>query len=190
MKSYLNSDIVKLKTQSMTIKNKLSTFFAILAISFSGAIQAQKFGHVNLQEFVASMPEYKTAEENMEKFQESLRAELMEMQQEIMDKEKRLARDAADLTELVRQKKAREIEEMREKFQEFIQEAQQLVQNEEMKELSPIYDLIEKAVAEVAKEHSYTYIFDSSKGKSVLHTTGEDVSPLLKKQLEKLRASK
>lgn len=174
----------------MTIKNRLSTLFAILAISFSGAIQAQKIGHVNLQEFVASMPEYKAAEENMEKFQESLRTELMEMQQEIVDKSERLRKDAADLTELVRQKKAREIEEMREKFQEFIQEAQQIIQTEEMKELSPIYDMIEKAVAEVAKEQNFTYILDSSKGKTVLFASGEDVSPLLKKQLEKMRASK
>ncbi len=169
----------------MTIKNKLATLFGILAITLSTGLQAQKIGHVNLNELVRSLPDFKTAQENMEKFQASLESEIMEMQKELREKADRLERDAADLTELVRQRKVRELQEMQGKIQEFVEAAQQNLQTEEAKELTPIYDRVEKAIAAVASEHGFIYILDSSRGKTVLFANGEDVAPLVKKQLEK-----
>ncbi len=171
----------------MNIKNRIATLFAVAAIVIGSGfseIQAQKLGHVNLNELIRTMPDFKTAQENLQKFQASLENEIVEMQKELEEKAGRLERDQADLTELVRQRKIRELQEMQGKIQEFMSEAQQNLEQQQEKELQPIYDKVEKAINSVARENSYTYIFDSSQGKSVLFAGGgDDVGPLVKKEL-------
>ncbi|MCC5916149.1 MAG: OmpH family outer membrane protein [Cryomorphaceae bacterium] len=170
----------------MTIKNRIASIFTVLALTLGTGINsnlhAQKFGHIDFTELIRLMPDFKAAQENLEKFETGLKNEIMEMQQEIQEKTERLQRDQADLTELVRRKKMQEIEEMRYKLQEFAQEAQQNYEAEQQKLMQPIYDKVEKALKEIAKENKFTYIFDASRGAGLLfHENGEDVMPLVKK---------
>lgn len=172
----------------MTIKNRIATILTVIAFTFGSGfisnINAQKIGHVNLNELVRSMPEFKKAQENLQKFQASLENEIVEMQKELEEKAGRLERDQADLTELVRQRKIRELQEMQGKIQEFMGEAQQNLEQQQEKELQPIYDKVEKAISAIARENTYTYILDSSQGKTVLFAGGgDDVAPLVKNQL-------
>lgn len=63
----------------MNIKNRIATLFAVAAIVIGSGfseVQAQKLGHVNLNELIRTMPDFKTAQENLQKFQASLEMKL------------------------------------------------------------------------------------------------------------------
>ena len=89
----------------------------------------------------------------------------------------------AGWTELIRQTKQREIQDMAARIEEFQQSAQKQLQDREAELLKPIIDRAKKAIADVAKEGGYTYIFDAGTAAILYDEGGDDIMPLVKKKL-------
>lgn len=161
---------------------KKAIILFILALTFSGRTFSQKLGHTNVQEVLLLMPERAVAETQVQELAKSLEARLQTMSTEYQGKVTKFQTEKATMTEVVQQSSYDEIVDLEKRIQEFQQQAQGEIQKKESELLEPMVGKINKAIEELGKSNNYTYIFDSGAG-NLLYKGGEDVTPLLKKQL-------
>lgn len=168
---------------------KKTIFSAIIAMMTAFGVQAQKFAHLDFTELVRTMPEYKQAQEEMEKMRKEMEDELIELQTELREKAQKFEKEAPGYTELVRQRKIRELQEMQQKIQEYAEENQENLARRQQELLQPLTQKAQKAIEEVASKNGYTYVFDSSQGNGLLFfKNGEDILALVRRQLESMPA--
>lgn len=150
-----------------------------------GMVQAQKIGHIRMDELVQLMPETKAAKTEIEAYAQKLDADFQEMQQELMTKANEYRQKEADMTKLNRETKMQELQSLQERIEAYQQSASLDLQQKQEELLNPIIEKAEKAIQEVCVEGGYSYVLDSSRSKGVVLAinTGEDVMPLVKKKL-------
>ena len=149
---------------------------ALVAISAS----AQKLGHINSQEMMVQMKEYKAAETELERYQGELMRELEMFATLIKQDEAKYIEDEPNLTEEIKASRYQELMQKSQNFQAKQGEAEKKLQDKEAMLMQTVLKKIQEAVQKVAKENSYTYVFDTS---SLHFAGGEDITPLLKKEL-------
>ncbi len=167
------------------LKKTLVTAIVVLSTAFG--LNAQKLAHLDFTELIRTMPEYRQAQEELEKMRKEMEDELIELQSELRDKAQKFEKDAPGFTELVRQRKIRELQEMQQKIQEYAEENQENLARRQQELLQPLTQKAQKAIDEVSSKNGYIYVFDSSQGNGLLYfKNGEDILPLVKKQLESM----
>ena len=134
---------------------------AVLALSATTAF-GQKFGRVDLAAIVPSMPEYQEAVTNLEAYGKDLQDQLEQIMVEFNTLYSNYEKNAATMTDSVRQLKERELTELQQRFQDFQQIAQQDMQRKEAEIMNPIYDKANEAVKKVASEGGYMAIFSTA----------------------------
>jgi outer membrane protein len=158
-----------------------------LAIFAFGAmtVQAQnKFGYVEFQELLPEMSEYKKANTEMEAYGKQLQDELKKMYSDYERKVEEYQKNQAKMADAIREMREKELKDMQTRIQEFQETAQENMRKKEQELLKPIIEKAKKAIADVAKEGGYTYIFDSSPGTPLLYKPeGDDVINLVRKKL-------
>jgi outer membrane protein len=160
---------------------KLAIVLAVSAFSFTAS--AQKFGHVDSNELLTLMPERKTAETTIQSYAKQLEGQLQAMSQEWESKVAVYQKDEKGMSELMKKTRVKEITDLEARIKDFQQTAQEDLQNKENELLKPMIDKAKKAIEEVAKEHKFNYIFDSSLGVMLYYPESDDVMPLVKKKL-------
>lgn len=143
-------------------------------------VSAQKLGHVSSQEVMLKMEDYKSAESEMKRFQEEETKRLEMFAGLIQEQEAQFQKDAPNLPEEIKQSRYQELMEKGQKFQEEQMAVEQKLQEKEGLLLQNIMKKVQDAVAKVAKENGYSYIYEST---SLLYAGGDDISPLVKKEL-------
>ena len=138
---------------------KKITFLALFSFLTLSSIAQNKFGHINAQEILILMPEYKTAETEVQNFAKSLEAQLGSMTAEIQQMQQEYQANEATYTDLVKQDKEAEMQGLYQRIQTFEQNAQESLQTKQNELLIPINDKLKNAINEVASEGKYTYIF-------------------------------
>jgi outer membrane protein len=156
--------------------------FAVLILAGSSA-NAQKFGYVDLQELMQLMPEYKKANTDMEAFGKSLEDELKKLSDEFQKKVADYQKVEKTLNEAIRDLKQKELQDMQSRIQEFQQAAQENIRKKEADLLKPIVDKAKNAIAQVAKEVGYTYVFDANSAGMLYKPEGDNITPAVKKKL-------
>jgi outer membrane protein len=156
--------------------------FAVLILAGSTA-NAQKFGYVDLQELMQLMPEHKKANTDMEAFGKSLEDELKKLSDEFQKKVADYQKVEKTLNEAIRDLKQKELQDMQSRIQEFQQAAQENIRKKEADLLKPIIEKAKTAISQVAKEGSYSYIFDSSVAGFLYKPEGDNVLGSVKKKL-------
>ena len=162
---------------------KKITFLALLSVLTLSSIAQNKFGHINAQDILILMPEYKTAEIDLENFTKSLQAQLGSMEAEFQQMQQEYQANETIYTDLVKQDKESEIQGLYQRIQTFQQNAQKSLQTKEQEMLEPILAKARKAIEDVATEGNYTYIFDKSIGSILYAKESENVIELVKKKL-------
>lgn len=146
-------------------------------------VQAQKFGYINTAEILAAMPEVKQAETSIENFSNQMQkrgeAEVAKLQAKFGKIQEDM--QAGKLSPIQQQDAQKELETDQAALAKFEQDMVTQIQNKRQTVLQPIYDKLNKAIADVAKEKGYNMVFD----KAVLLYTepGDDVSALVKAKL-------
>jgi outer membrane protein len=166
-----------------SIKIAIATLF--IALPFAGIAQKPlKFGHINKQEVIALMPERDSAVVKLQDFGKSLEDQLSAMQVELNKKVEELKTKEATLSDLVKRTKYEEISGIQTRIQEFQQSAQQEYQQKQVELLQPITEKLDKAITDVGKENSFTYIFDTSSNTiPYISSDSQDITPLVKAKL-------
>jgi outer membrane protein len=86
------------------------------------------------------------------------------------------------LTDLLKQNKQKEIMSVAERMQAFDRQSQISIQEKQVELMNVIVEKIKTAVAEVAAENGYTYIFESN-GILWYAAESDDITSLLEKKL-------
>ncbi len=159
----------------------------VFGLVLNMSAQAQKFGIVNSGSILEAMPEVKEAESNLETLGKQLQAKGEKMMQDFQLKYQELQRkvQAGEITPKDQDTQAAVLEEERNKIVQFDQDMQKQLGDKKEALLAPILDKVKVAIDAVAKENSYTYIFDGSPGIGVIlyADASTDVTALVKAKL-------
>jgi outer membrane protein len=152
----------------------------------SAMAQNVKFGHVNSDELIQSLPEFDSASVKLEKYRKELINALDLMTVELNNKSETYNKESKNYTDIVKQTKEQELVDMNKRIQEFQNNAQQQLQQKQAELFQPIMAKVDKAIKEVGKENGFVYIFSVGQGSSLLffdETKSTNVMPLAKAKL-------
>jgi outer membrane protein len=159
----------------------------IALVGQSATAQSFKFGHINSDELIQSMPEYDSATVKLEKFRKELVNALELMQVEWNNKSDSYQKESKNLSDIVKQTKEQELMDIQKRIQDFQTNAQQQLQNKQAELFQPIVGKVDKAIKDVGKENGFLYVFDISASKATLLYFDEaksiNVMPLVKTKL-------
>ena len=164
-----------------TIK-RITLTLGILCIAL--AVNAQKFGHITSEQLLQAMPEYDSAQMQVQDLRSQYDLEIERIQVEINKKIEEFNQSESTLSDLIREAKASEIQEMQVRLQNFAQTAQQDLQQQSMVMIQPVMDKARDAIDEVAKEQGLLYVFDLSQGNPIYSSEESvDMLPLVMAKL-------
>lgn len=145
---------------------------------------AQKFGHFNSAEIVQAMPEYATAQKEIQNLQQQYENELKRMQDELGKKGEEYNQQRDSLPENVRQRREQELDELYKRIQQSYQDNQQSLQKTSAEKMQAITTKIMNAVKEVGTSGGYVYIMDTTAGIPYISTTlSTDITSQIKTKL-------
>lgn len=165
-------------------KSLILLFVAVFA--FGSAAFAQKnikLGHINSTDLMQIMPGKDSAQAAFQAEVTMHDNQLKAMQEELMNKYNDYQERQSQMTDLIRKTKEQELTDLQQRIQTYQQNAQQSLEAKEKELLQPIIDRAKQAIADVAKENGYTYIFDTSAGTLLYQQDSDDIFALVKKKL-------
>lgn len=168
----------------MTLR-KVIGMMCLLALSCTAGY-AQKYGHLNLGNAVAMMPETKTADAELAAYQTQLIAKGEAMAKKFQENYEKFVKDSQSGTFPPVQLRTRqeELQKERDALVDYQDEVEELVQKKREELLKPIFDKVMAAVKDIAKENGYLLVFDSSVFNTLLFAEDQDdLMPLLKAKL-------
>lgn len=165
---------------------KMKTLLVAMAL-FVGAtsfVNAQsKIAHINAQELIEAMPEYKAAQSQLEKVQKTYDTEIKAMAKELDTKMKQYDGEAAGKSDEENQKRVEEVQGMQNNIQSYRQQALQDLDKKRTDIFKPILEKAQKTIQKVAKAQGYQYVLDSTVGSGVILADGKDLMADVKKDL-------
>ncbi len=170
------------------MKRFISIAMVIMVIALTGqSAMAQnfKFGHINSDELIQTMPEYDSATVKLEKFRKELVNALELMSVELNTKNDAYQKESKLLSDIVKQTKEQELIDMNKRIQDFQTNAQTQLQSKQTEVFQPIYAKVDKAIKEVGKENGFLYVFDVAKGALLYFDEAKSINilPLVKTKL-------
>ena len=129
------------------------------------------------------MPEKKKAQSEMENYAKGLQEQLRIMSSEFDKKYQDYVAQEANMTDLVKQTKAKELEDLQNRIKDFQTKAQEDIAKKEQELMAPIIDKAKKAIEAVAKEKGINYVIDSSAGLLLVKDESDDILSAVKKHL-------
>jgi outer membrane protein len=165
-------------------KGILLTIAMVVAL-VSAQAQA-KFGFTNSGAILSQMPEVKSAETDIETFGKQLQKQGQTMVEALQNKYQDLAKreKAGELSPKQLNDEQTRLKTDEEAIGKFEQDMQTKVLEKRELKLQPILDKVNKAIADVAKENGYSYIFDASNSAVILYADeSTDVTKLVKTKL-------
>jgi outer membrane protein len=165
---------------------KRTFLFAVLILaflSFNVSAQTLKFGHIDSGQLIQMMPQTKQADSTLKRFGESLDSQLKAMTAEYQSKLQNYQSKADSLPDAIRTTKEKELTDLGQRIQDFQQTAQESIQKKKEEIYGPILKKAEDAIKEIAKEKSYSYIFDTSLGSVIYAQPGDNIMAMVKEKL-------
>ena len=158
----------------------------LTALTFSTSdVLAQKFGHVDSQLLLDTMPETAVAQKELEKrnleFETALTEQKAELDALLADIQ--IIQNSPDVSEFVLNTKISKYQDDEQRLQQTYQVAQQELSNMEKDLLTPIIEKARQAIKDVGAENGFTYIFDLQGGGIMYEGGGENVLPLVLSKL-------
>lgn len=149
---------------------------------------AQKFGHVNAQEIMASMPEFIKARGEVEAAAKQYDNDLKAMQDELQRKAEEYDKNKSTMNETKRQETEENLQQMYQKIQQTAQDNQQALGKLQQDKIGPITNKLVEAIKAVGKAGGYVYIMDITSGiPYISDTLSTDVTAAVKAQLNKAK---
>lgn len=133
----------------------------MLLLAAPVALFAQKYGQVDYFALVQAMPDFKTAQTELEIIAKNYEADLTEMQKEIETKYQKYQAEMNEQTpQNIRQRREQELQDLSQRFQQAQEDNRRSFEQEQQKRLQPIYVAVADAVKTLAVAEGYVYIID------------------------------
>ncbi|MBB6679853.1 OmpH family outer membrane protein [Aequorivita sp. 609] len=165
-------------------KMKTLLMAVALMIGATSFVNAQvKIAHINAQELIESMPDYKAAQNQLDKVQKTYDTEIKAMVKEWETKMKQYDAEASSKTDEENQKRFQEVQAMQENIQAYRQQALQDLDKKRADTFKPVLEKAQSTIQRVAKSLGYQYVLDSTMGGGVILADGKDLMADVKKEL-------
>ena len=146
----------------------LIAFFGLLTIP----VISQKYAFIDTKYILSQMPEYTTAQKEIDDMAEKWQKEIEQQYNEIEQKYKAYQAEEILLPEETKKTRQQEIIELEMKAKE-MQKKRFGVEGDLFKKrkelIDPIQEKIYKAVKQLAKDNSYSFILDKSKNSNIIY---------------------
>ena len=149
---------------------------------------AQKFGKVNTQTIMQSLPEISKINGELEATAKQYENDLKSMQDELQRQSDAYDKGKSTMNATAQKQKEQELQQLYQKIQQTYQDNQQALQKAQQEKMQPITTKLVNAIKEVGKTGGYVYIMDVSSGiPYISDTLSKDVTAEVKTQLNKLK---
>ncbi len=170
------------------MNRKLQLFaLVVCALAISTNLSAQskaKYAHLNSSDLMQVMPGRDSAQKVLETLNAQLEDELKSMYAEYQNKADQFQKEQATMSQAMQQTKLQDLQDLKKRIETFQEQAQGELQEKQEELLKPLVDKAKAAIAKVAKENGYTYVFDSAVGALLYYDGGDDIIELVKKELK------
>ena len=155
---------------------------ALIALPMSAF--AQKFAHVNSATIIPAMPEYTTAQTELQTLGKQYQDEIQRIQDELKSKYEDYQKNGASLPDATKQRREQELTDLQQRLQQYGQTAEQEMAKAEQEKLQAISEKVTKAIQEIGTAGGYVYIMDTSAGIPFINETiSTDVTNQVKAKL-------
>ncbi len=160
-------------------------FVLLSVLLFAGVLaygqQPMKFGHINTQEVLNSLPELKAIQTQLETEYKQKEDQLATMQADLKSQQDEYMKVAETMPPAARAEKERTLQEMGKKVQNYYVLAQQQLQAREQELKMPLMKKVQTAIQEVGDENGFLYIFEIASNMPLYRSEKSiDVTPLVK----------
>ncbi len=166
------------------MKKIIIALIAVLGVAVNA--NAQKFGHVDTQSIMQSLPEITKANGELQATAQQYENELKTMQEEIQRKADEFDKKKSTMNATDQQAAVQELQTLNNKLQETYQQNQQNIQKKQEELMGPIYQKIRTAIENVGKAGNYTYILEASSA-LYIGTGSTDVTAAVKVEINKIK---
>ncbi|ETN95054.1 periplasmic chaperone for outer membrane proteins Skp [Zhouia amylolytica] len=163
------------------LKSFLVAIALIGAVSFANA--QSKVAHINVQQLMSEMPEFKAAQAELKKLEDNYKADLTSSYTELQNKIKQYSGEVKTKTEQENAARQQEVQGLQANIAKAEQVAQQELQKKQMELYEPLLKKANDAIQKVAKAQGFEYVFDASPGTGIILADGKDLLPEVKKEL-------
>lgn len=156
----------------------LLMFFAV-----STATAQIKYGHIDSEEILQAMPEYKQLKATMDRRRREQENKITAMYADFQKRQQELQEFGEGLMVAVAEEKAMELDSLQKTIVTYQENANAELESLQQKLVKPLNDKYLKIVSQVAKENGYTLILDTSTGIVAYGNETYDVTDLVKKKM-------
>lgn len=153
----------------------------MIAMPVFGFAQS-KFGVVNSNNFIETMPEFKEVQAQLEASSKKFEDEFTKLREEFQNRYTELQKLDESTPQSIRDRRLQELQELDAKIQQFRETASADLQRQQAQLMTPIQEKVMKAIQTVGEEGNFTFIFENMVpiyiGKDVV-----DVTSLVKSKL-------
>ena len=150
------------------------------------AVFAQKFGKVNTQTIMQSLPELSKVNGELEATAKQYENELKSMQEELQRQSEAYEKAKSTMNATTQQQKEQDLQGLYQKIQQTYQDNQQALQKAQQEKMQPVLNKVRNAIQNVGNTGGYTYIFEE--GAAVYTGTNvEDVTSKVQSELTKMK---
>ena len=150
------------------------------------AVFAQKFGKVNTQTIMQSLPELSKVNGELEATAKQYENELKSMQEELQRQSEAYEKAKSTMNATTQQQKEQELQGLYQKIQQTYQDNQQALQKAQQEKMQPVLNKVRNAIQNVGNTGGYTYIFEEGAA-DYTGTNVEDVTSKVQSELTKMK---
>jgi len=167
------------------MKRLFKSGLIIVCIIFAGNIaRAQvKVGHINFTQLIDQMPETAKIKSDRDAYQKQFIDQLTAMNNDLQSKGQAYQAQRTTMTDAVKTAKESELTDLNKRFQDYQATAQQKVEAKTNELSKPLIEKVRAAIATVAKEKGYSYVFDSSQTDLIVSPPADDLMAEVKAKL-------
>lgn len=164
----------------------MKKFVLMLMLLAPVAAFAQKFGTVNTQTIMQSLPEISKINGELEATAKQYENDLKAMQDEFKRKSDEYDKQRSAMNATKQQETEQSLQQMYQKIQQTYQDNQQAMQKAQQEKMQPVLTKVRNAITNVGKAGNYTFIFEDG---VALYTGAnvEDVTSKVQAEIAKLK---
>lgn len=166
--------------------NNFKKLFTIVLVASgllvtSSQLKAQmKVAFVNTSELIQALPEAKKADSLFNQFQEVLKKNGEDYQEELNSRAKKFNEDSTKMTAVNKESERRRLQDLYTKVVNYSQEAQQQLESKQQELFAPVQKRALDIIQAVSKDNGYTHVF--SREALLVVPPADDLLPLIKKK--------
>ncbi len=165
----------------------MKKIFLMLMLLAPMATFAQKFGHVDTQSVIQSLPEFSRANGEIEALGKQYENDLKASQDELQRKAEEYDKNKSTMNATKQQETEASLQEMYQRIQQQAAQNQQEFQKAQQDKLQPIFAKVRQAIEAVGKAGGYVYIMEVGSVLYINDTLSKDITSEVKSQLAKMK---